>query len=243
MSARGLAWLFALALPPLLVLLLPLRLALGAMQPERTGLGAAAVCGSLWRGRLHDARLHGRTLGDVEVGLSPWSLLGGTRALWLRSATLEASLLQGARHGIRGASGTLVLEAPGAAPGLVATLEADGATVLFEGDACRTAAGRVRLALHGADGAPLAVLDGPLACDGRAATVTWGASGAASEGLAGLRIDGRIESDGAWRLRSVVPGVDDAGAAAALGVAGFRPGPGGWSRVDSGRLVAVATHE
>ncbi|MEZ0470491.1 type II secretion system protein N [Luteimonas salinilitoris] len=237
MSARGLIWLFALALPPLLALLLPLRLALGVVDLERAGLGAAAASGSLWRGRLHDARLHGRALGDVDVRLSPWPLLTGTRELVLRGATLRASLLQGARRGVRDASGTLVLDDLDLAPGLALALDADDASLVFAGDACRSAAGRIGLELHPAGGGePLAVLDGAVACDGRAATVAWTPSGAASGPFAGLRVDARIEPDGAWRLRSVVTGVDDAREAAALELAGFRPGPAGWSRIDGGTL-------
>ncbi|WP_407352267.1 type II secretion system protein N [Luteimonas sp. R10] len=235
MSTRGLAWLFALALPPLLCLLLPLRLALGLVDLEQAGLGAAAATGSLWRGRLHDVHLHDRALGAVDVRLSPWPLLTGTRELVLHGATLRASLLQGARRGIHGATGTLVLD--GMAPGLSLVLDADDASLVFTGDACRNAAGRVGLELRpAAGGDPLVVLDGVAACDGRAATVTWAPAGAAAGPFAGLRVDARIEPDGAWQLRSVVPGADDARDAAALELAGFRPGPGGWSRIDKGAL-------
>ncbi|NZA26596.1 type II secretion system protein N [Luteimonas sp. SJ-92] len=235
MSARGLAWLFALALPPMLGLSLPLRLALGLSDLEQAGLGASAASGSLWQGRLHDARLHGRALGDVGVRLSPWPLLTGTRELVVRGATLRASLLQGARRGIRDANGTLVLEDPGLAPGLAVVLDADAARLVFAGDACRSASGRIGLALHpAAGGDPLAVFEGTVACDGRAATVAWTPSGTAPGPFAGLRIDARLEPDGAWRLRSVVPRVDDARDAAALELAGFRAGPAGWSRTDSG---------
>ncbi|WP_149196206.1 type II secretion system protein N [Luteimonas suaedae] len=235
MSTRGLIWLFLLALPPLLGLLLPLRLALGMVDLERAGLGAAGSSGSLWRGRLQDARLHGRALGDVDVRLSPWPLLTGTRELVVRSATLRASLLQGARRGIRDANGTLTLEDLDLAPGLALVLDASDVHLVFVGDACRNASGRIGLALHpAAGGEPFAVLEGAAACDGRAATVAWMPSGAASGPFAALRVDARIEPDGAWRLQSVVPGVDDAREAAALELAGFRPGPAGWSRIDNG---------
>ncbi|QHL90855.1 type II secretion system protein GspN [Sphingomonas changnyeongensis] len=63
-----------------LIALMPLRVVLGLMPPV---LAARAATGSLWSGRLVDARIGPLMLGDVQAGLDPLALLTGRVRLGL----------------------------------------------------------------------------------------------------------------------------------------------------------------
>lgn len=238
--SRRLLLLFALAFMAMLIVVLPLRLALDLAGAEQLGLSARSASGSLWNGRLEEARLHGIELGNASARLSPLSLLVGTRAVRLSAPQLDARLQLGRRRGLDHLHGQLALPPAALLPGLRLGVQADALQVLFLDDACDAAGGRVTVAVDQADGSPLLTLDGTAACEGRAAVLALAAS--AGDGpLARMQATARIHSDGQWTLDARVPVVDDPASRLALEAAGFHPGPGGWSRVERGSLQSVGS--
>lgn len=236
MRPRTLLLLFLLALPALLLATFPLRLGLELAGAERLGLAARVASGSLWRGRLHEARLHGVALGDASVRLGFWPLLAGTRALAVETPALRGRILQGRRQGLDGLDGGLSAEDVPFLPGLQLVARADGLRTLFAGDTCREAGGRLAIAVQRpGDAAPLAELEGAPACAGRTVELPLGARGGQGP-LSRLQAHLRLHGDGQWELEARVPVVDDPAGRLLLEAAGFQPGPGGWSRVERGAL-------
>lgn len=99
-ALRSLVWLVlgGLLLVSLIVLL-PLRLVLGAVP----SLSARTVHGSAWGGDAQDLQLRSLALGDVEAGLAPLPLLIGRREIWLerRGGEPLAARLASSGDGLR----------------------------------------------------------------------------------------------------------------------------------------------
>ncbi|MEH3123976.1 MAG: type II secretion system protein N [Sphingomonas phyllosphaerae] len=181
---------------------LPLRLALGWSGLDGQGFAAREVTGSLWSGRLVEARFGDIALGDLDAGLSPFALLIGRARIALASDSNDpAQRLAGAveigrnRAAVIDASGPL---SPGNAfaPLPVSALNLDGVTVRFVDGTCQAAEGRVRASLAGAFlGQPLpGALSGSARCDAGALLLPL--SSGAGEGV-NLRLwpDGRYRAD------------------------------------------------
>jgi general secretion pathway protein N len=181
---------------------LPLRLALGWTGLDGQGFAAREVTGSLWSGRLVEARFGEIALGDLDAGLSPLALLIGRARIALESESNDpAQRLAGAveigrnRAAIIGASGPL---SPGNAfaPLPVSALNLDAVTVRFVDGTCQAAEGRVRATLAGAFlGQPLpGALSGTARCDAGALLLPL--TSGAGEGV-NLRLwpDGRYRAD------------------------------------------------
>jgi general secretion pathway protein N len=208
---------FALAM----LAVLPLRLALGWSGLDGQGFTAREVTGSLWSGRLVEARFGEIALGDLDAGLSPLALLIGRARIALATESDDpAQRLSGTveiarnRAAVLDASGPL---APGNAfaPLPVTALTLDGVTVRFVDGACEAAEGRVRATLAGAFlGQPLpGALSGSARCDAGALLLPL-ASGA------GEGVNLRLWPDGRYRAElTLVPG--DPAIAARLDGAGF----------------------
>lgn len=94
-------------------------LPLGLIAPSRVpGLEASRVSGSVWKGRIEDARYNGVPIGDLDIAVSPQSLMSGEPALdFERGGVGDATRLRGRVRGsrttqrIEGLSGTLRLNA------------------------------------------------------------------------------------------------------------------------------------
>lgn len=235
MSRRLLLLVFALAVPAMLLATLPLGLALDMTGAGHRGLSARSASGSVWNGRLEGASLRGIELGDASLRLSPLPLLLGARALRLSAPQADARLLHGRRRGVDRLDGQLALPPSSLLAGIPLRVQARGLQVLFSGDACHAAEGRITLVGDHTDGSPLFTLEGSATCDGRTALLPL----AALDGdgtLARLQATLRMHPDGQWELEAQVPVVDDPALGMALEAAGFQPGPGGWSRAERGRL-------
>lgn len=232
MSRRRLGVLFIAMLALMLVLLLPLRLAIHAVDPAALGLSARDATGSVWSGHLHAAHVRGYPLGNVTVALRRWPLLRGVRQVQLTSDTLSFVLLGGRRTGIAEASGRVALGLD-AVFGLDLQLHLADVGLRFSEGRCMQAEGTVEAELR-FSGAPPIRLDGPVRCDGDNGVValTAGASPAVDRIEAILRVD----ADGNYQVSSNVDPTDDAVSAALL-LAGFRQTPSGLHRVDSGHLL------
>ena len=62
---------------PALIVTMPLRVGLDLGDADRSGLAAIGADGSIWSGRLADARFGAVPLGDVNIGLKFRSLVAG----------------------------------------------------------------------------------------------------------------------------------------------------------------------
>lgn len=208
---------FALAM----LAFLPLRLALGWSGLDGQGFTAREVTGSLWSGRLVEAKFGDIALGDLDAGLSPVALLIGRARIALQgqgddSAQRIVGTVEIGRNraAVIDARGPL---SPGNAfaPLPVTALDLDGVTVRFVDGACESAEGRVRATLAGAFvGQPLpGAISGSARCDAGALLLPL--SSGAGEG-----VNLRLWPDGRYRAElTLVP--SDPAIAARLDGAGF----------------------
>ena len=134
---------FMAALLIALVALAPLSLVWGG-RGAALGLTAAEVRGTIWSGRLVQARLGAVPLGDVQLRANPLGLLLGQGWFSVRGGSLSARLVLGRGEtrvlGLSGAA-SLVLLAP--ASGLDGRLEARGVNLTFGPEGCKAAQGPV----------------------------------------------------------------------------------------------------
>ena len=223
-----------------LVVLLPLRLVLGWAGIGDEGLSARRVEGSVWSGRLVEARIGDASLGDLAAHVSPLALVAGKARLALDSIvdvpqrTVHGSVETG-RHAI-GIAGMTANVGVGRlfAPLPVATLDLDDVTVRFADEACQTAQGRVRATLAGATGAFGGValpasLAGGVRCDGPALLVPLTSAGGGEAAVLRVTADGLYHADFTLQPR-------DPATAARLQAAGFVEAAGGWRLSVQGRL-------
>jgi general secretion pathway protein N len=214
------------ALLVLLIATLPLRVATGWLKLDEAGLSAREVHGSVWAGRLTEARLGPLVLGDVSAGLSPLSLLAGKARVSLsRGDEMRGAITLSRRSfGIDDVTATLPANAM-FAPLPIASLELADVSARFSDGQCDRAEGTVRATMSGAiAGIDLAQgLSGTARCEGGALLLPL-ASGSAREGLS-LRIDADGGFEAVLSVRS-----DDPAVAARLAAAGFA-GSGGSYRL------------
>lgn len=189
-----------------LLLSLPLRLVLGVGAGALT---ARQASGTVWSGRLQEARLGPAVLGDLEARLAFLPLLTGRARIEVERDSAAPDRFAGAfvfasnRRSAESVTGLLPMEgAFGALP--LASLELTDVTVRFRDGACEEAEGLVRANLvTGQQGLP-ASLSGAARCD-RGALLLPLATGAGGEG-----VELRIAGDGRWsadlRLRGVPAG-------------------------------------
>lgn len=221
---------FLAALLLALVVLLPLRLAIGWFDMGGRGLAAREAEGSLWFGRLREAQLGGVVLGDVDARLNVLPLFLGRARLSLHRDEAAGGLFDGAltvtRHsfGLEDLTGQLRTGAL-FAPLPIATLDLADVSVHFEGESCESAEGQVRAGLSG-EVAGLALpsgLSGAVRCEGGAALLPL-------TGQSGMeQVNIRIEANGRWRAEVIVRPTDPATIQRLTG-AGFVAGAGGYVR-------------
>jgi general secretion pathway protein N len=192
--------LFLALLALAMVLTLPLRLVLGG-----SGLQAREASGSLWSGRLKEARLGPAALGDLEARLAFLPLLTGRARIEVERDSAAPDRFAGAfsmganRRSAESVTGVVPVEgAFGALP--IAALELTDVTVRFRDGACDEAEGLVRAALTATQPGLPASLSGPARCD-RGALLLPLTTGAGGEGIA-LRLFG----DGRWTAELRLPG-------------------------------------
>lgn len=225
MSGRRLALWFAGAFALGLLLAAPLQLAIARLALPQE-LFAAGVDGSLWRGRLRQARWQDVAIGDVRVGLSPLPLLLGRRQLRVHAPQASLVLHAGRVRGLSRADGVLPLPSP---PGLALRASLEDARLLFDGTGCREAGGRVRVEMTLADGVlPPLLLAGTPACEGGAGRLAL----VPEDATAPLWLEATltVEADGRRSLQASAR-TDDPGLRAALIAHSFQDAPGGLSRV------------
>lgn len=220
---------FALAL----IVFLPLRLALGAIDD---GLSAREATGPVWAGSLKEARVGPASLGDLNARLAPTPLLIGRARLEVERPSATTDRLSGAfglganRRSAESVTGVIPVDAL-FAPLPIGSLELTDVTVRFRDGTCDRAEGLVKANVSGEiGGLPLpAGLTGAARCD-RGALLLPLASGSGTEGLA-LRIFG----DGRYEARLSVRATEPA-LVARLTASGFALGPSGYAMTLNGKL-------
>lgn len=210
--------LFAIAF----LLFLPMRLALGWAGLDSQGFSAREVTGSLWSGRLVEARFGDVVLGDLDAGLSPLALLIGRARIALEGQAADpAQRLSGIVELARNRAAVIDADGPlpagtAFAPLPVTGLDLDDVSVTFVDGACQGADGRIRAALAGSYlGQPLpASVSGTARCDGGALLLPLQSPG----GVEGVAL--RLWPDGRYRAEmTLVP--SDPVLAQRLDAAGF----------------------
>ncbi len=200
--------------------LLPLRIVLAL---GNAGLAARSVSGSLWSGQLADAVWRGMPIGDLDVGLSPLSLLGGAPALHLSGTALTGVA---SRAGVSGLSGNV--DASGQTPLPLGRIGLQDVEIVFDNKTCTQARGLVTVAATGSLAPALGgSLQGLARCEGGALLLPLASA------TAQLLL--RIGGDGGWRAVISVTSVDEATRTGLL-AAGFAPTPQGLSRTLEGHL-------
>ncbi len=186
--------LFAALVALALILSLPLRLVLGAVGGP---LAAREARGSVWSGRLMEARIGPAALGDLEARLAFLPLLTGQARIEVERDSAAPDRFAGSfgfgssRASAESVTGLVPVEgASGALP--VAALELTDVTVRFRDGACEEAEGLVRASLTATQPGLPASLSGAVRCD-RGALLLPLTAGGGGEGIA-LRIFG----DGRW---------------------------------------------
>ena len=221
---RAVFFLAALALA--LVVLLPLRVAIGWFGLNGRGLAAREAEGSLWLGTLKEAQFGAVPLGDVRARLDLLPLFLGRARLSLSRDEADGRF-EGAvsvsRHsfGLDDLTGQLRVGAL-FAPLPIATLDLVEVTAHFAGGVCDHAEGEVRAGLGGDVGGILLAngLRGSARCAEGALLLPL----TSQSGMEQLNL--RFAADGRWRIDLIVRPTDPA-AIARLTAAGFGAGPGG----------------
>jgi general secretion pathway protein N len=205
-------WIVMIALVAVaLIVFVPLGVALPS-----SGLAARAARGTIWSGRLIDARVGNLAVGDVDVAVSPLPLLAGRTRADLRGPLGQGTvILSSSGSGIDKATAKL------ATAGLFAAVPLDGVdldamSVQFRGNRCESAEGRVKASFSG-EVAGLALsqgLSGTARCEGGMLLIPL-VSQSAME-----RLNMRIAGDGSYRAEFIVRATDPTLNAKLLG-AGF----------------------
>ena len=235
MSRRWIAGAAGLVIMAVIVLF-PLRLALGLSDMQSIGFTARQVEGTIWSGRIGELHMRSQPLGAMDVALDPFALLLGNLSLGFKrldnpEGPLEGRLVTGSTRGLVDTSGRITV-ADMFAPLPIAALELDRVTVQFRDGQCDKASGQVRPIIA----APIpgvtlenAGLAGVVECDGQRARVRMETPSGAE------RLEFYVQESGQYRgwmsVRNSRPDV-----AGALSIFGFRPSPQGMTLTVDGRL-------
>lgn len=221
---------FVAAFGAALVMTLPMRVALTWMGADRAGVSAAEVSGSIWNGRLKAAEYHGASLGDVEGSLDPFALLSGTRRLAVRGTVGKATLVEGASRGFEMTDAAIEVEHLRPSLPLTGHLRLESATLLFSGNRCQRAEGRIATdVLQRAFNGP--EVAGILSCAGAAAIAQLHGRAQDVEVNIVMSLDSAGRYQAETRVVSANPVVRGA-----LVLAGFTENGDGFTRSDEGAL-------
>lgn len=212
-----------------LLALLPMRLALDWFD---TGLTARRVDGSVWLGRLTEARAGDAPLGDLSARLSPIQMFVGRARVDVKNEAGIDGAVSVSRNSVGVDDMTAVVPVSAVfSPLPIETLDLTDVSARFRDGQCANAEGRVRAALSGEiAGMNLTQgLTGNARCEGGALLLPLqGQSGMERLGIK-LFEDGRYELD-----LTVQPG--DPALGARLAEAGFRQTARGFVFSLQGRL-------
>jgi general secretion pathway protein N len=187
-----------------LLVALALTMPLAMVLPSHI-LSARAVSGTIWSGHLFEASVGRLPIGNLDVSVSPLSLLSRTPQASLRGVMGSGKL---SRSGIVHTSAKLSTSALfGAIP--LSVIDLDDVTATFRSGRCDAAEGRVRARFSGeVGGLSLAQgLSGAARCDGGLLLLPL-VSQSAME-----RLNLRLADDGSYKGEFIVKSTDPAMAA------------------------------
>jgi general secretion pathway protein N len=226
MNWRWAVWTTGIALIALL-LLVPLRVAISAAELQQLGMSARHVGGTIWQGRIGELMLGRQLLGTFDVRLDPGALLLGRIAMPFE----RLDQVQGPMTGVLRAGGSVtgVERLNGAVPAAnllggapIDALTFTDTTIMFEGDRCAQASGRLAANLAVRFG-PLALdrgFSGTVSCDGNRVRARLASEAGTEQVEFFVNSSGRVRG---WiTIRSPLPGLDTL-----LSTYGFRTGSGG----------------
>ena len=204
MTRRRLWILFGLLLAIALLCFVPLGFVLSG-DPAGKGIAARRATGTIWSGKLYDARIGAVALGDVAVAVDPLSLLAGRVRTHIKGAVGQGVFSTGgARSGIDNVTARVAM-AGLSTPVPLTAIELDDATVYFNGKSCEKASGRARAVFGSAVGGLTLSqgLSGTLSCQQGRLLLPL-VSQSALERL-NLRIAGDGRYEGEFIIRSTDP--------------------------------------
>ncbi|PPU77771.1 MULTISPECIES: type II secretion system protein N [Xanthomonas] len=237
---RALRWalLGMLLLATGVIATLPLRLLLPA---QRLPFSALEAQGSIWNGTLREVHWNSLLLGDVGVRLHVVPLLRGQRQVQLRSATVQAVALQGARQGVEQANGRLLLRKPGGVTLMDLSIDLRDVRAVFDTTRCIQAGGDVAMQIIPSEGGEAAGLlplrlRGSPRCVDDAVMLALTPDGGLPDGVQ-LNAELRLQRDGRWQWRTQVAPGSDTALQLGLQLLGFTQTPERWLvRRDEGQL-------
>lgn len=208
MSHRLLVGVFAGAFVLLLVVLAPVQLLTGRLTESGAPLSASRAEGTVWRGRLENARLGPKVFGDLKLALSPLALLAGRFEVDVRGAASRGErarlLLSGKTRGARGVQLAAPVDLTRAGLPLAGTLTTDKVAAVFRQGRCVEAGGRLRLRIESAGVLQGAALDGAATCEAGAWVATL--RGPTTIGQASLVA--RVSGNGRLHARFAIAATD-----------------------------------
>ena len=228
---RGRIALFGGLLLLALVIFMPLSLALSLSGLTGQGLSARSASGTVWSGKLVEARVGRLAVGDVSVGVRPLPLLVGSRQVDLQSPQ-GRGVLASSKAGFAIKNATAKLSTARLfAPIPLDGLDLSNVSIAFNGNKCEKAEGRIRATFAGdVGGLSLAQgLSGVARCDSGVLLLPL-VSQSAME-----RLNLYVQGNGDYRAEFLVRSTDPA-MAEKLGMAGFAPAPGGYVLRLAGKL-------
>ena len=222
-------WWLALGTLVVAILMLPLSVAIAVAGLPRAGLASRAAAGTLWSGRLYEARIAGVPIGDTQVGLHVFPLFLARLETRIAAPRL-AAVAQVSPSGweVRHATGSID---PGGLLGPVSRLDFDDARIAFSSHRCSAGEGLVRASLAiGIGGIALpGGFSGRIRCEGRELLLPL-------TGQSGLeRITLFVGADGKWRA-TLAMRPTDLEVQRKLDASGMVRGPEGYALRLSGRL-------
>ena len=221
---------FLVAFAAALASTVPMKVVLSWIEADQVGVSASRISGSIWNGRLDAAQYRGMPLGDVVAGLDPWTLAAGTRRLAVRGAFGKATLVQGDARGLEMADGAIEIEHLRPSLSLTGRLRLEGVTLIFAGDRCSRAEGRIATdVLERAFNGP--EVTGTFSCTGDAAVAQL--EGRAQDAQVGIAL--RLDAAGHYQVETRVVSVNPM-VRGALALAGFAEDGDGFTRSDEGML-------
>ncbi|MCJ8191263.1 type II secretion system protein N [Sphingomicrobium aestuariivivum] len=229
-------FLYALAVFAIaLVTLFPLRLALDMTLGRDALLSSRQVAGSIWSGRIGDVMVGEERLGTFDVGLRPLPLLIGRTEVDVERLSDPDGPLTG-RFFLSGPSeGVASLDGRVNIGGLVSPLPIDAVRfedvdALFDGGACKSAAGTVTAIPATAIAFLAGELSGPVSCapDGRVLALL-------SRPRGGEEVELYLDANGNVEAYLTIAGAPPA-IGELLATYGFERSDAGWTLSSRGRL-------
>lgn len=239
-TARRLAGLFAGCFVVVLIATLPLSVVVSLFDPAARGLSFTRVSGTVWGGRVEDARWRGIALGNVDVAVRPLALLAGRLGLGIAldgTGTLAGRGVVGLGLGGVAVSDLSLIADVAALPSLVPVsgeIALDLARADMGADGCRRMDGTVRTDALVDRPAGLAwrgpVLAGPVTCaDGAVVVPLKGTTGSES-----IAVVATLARDGTFDIR-IDATTPDPAVAGVLSAVGFVEAGGVMTLTQQGR--------